>query len=159
MLIGVMSDTHGEFESTRGLLRLFESLGVELIIHCGDLGPASMTALFSAWPTHFVLGNCDNRLTLASAIAEAGQTFHERFGWLELEGKRIAFLHGHDGDRFRQAVYSGEWDLVCHGHTHEAQFGLVGRTLVLNPGAISRSSRPSGATVELPSMRVTTVTL
>ncbi len=154
-----MSDTHGEFESTRGLLRIFASLGVELIIHCGDLGGASMAPLFSACPTHFVLGNCDDRLTLGPAISQAGQTFHDRFGSLELEGKRIAFLHGHDGDRFHQAVFSGEWDLICHGHTHEANFAAVGRTLVLNPGAISRSSRPSGATVELPSMRVTTVTL
>ena len=154
MLIGIVSDTHGQVDLTRQAVRIFESLAVELVIHCGDVGPAALVQLFEPWPTHFVLGNCDDPYSLPAAIESAEQTCHDRFGSLELEGKKIAFLHGDDHVLLRTTVHDGCWDLVCYGHVHLAGASLVGQTLVLNPGALCRSDHPSVAVVRLPSLDV-----
>ena len=159
MLIGVVSDTHGHLGATRQAVQLLENFEVDLMIHCGDVGPAAIVGLFTRWPTHFVYGNMDDRHGLAEAIRAAGQTWHGRFGSLELEGKRIAFLHGDVSHHVSDAVASDRWDLVCHGHTHEAAQAMLGRTIVLNPGAVDRSERPSVAVVHLPSMQITPIAI
>jgi len=48
---------------------------------------------------------------------------------------------------------------VCHGHTHAFSSSREGSTLVLNPGAVSRTRSPSLAVVELPSLKVTEIPL
>lgn len=155
MKIGVVSDTHGHVAYTREAVRMLETLAVELVIHCGDIGTAEIVELFAAWPTHFVFGNVDNPPRLEAAIQAAGRTSHGRFGSLELVGRKIAFLHGHDTILLRETSCNGKWDLVCHGHTHVARKQQEGRTLILNPGALYRSERHSIAYVELPSLEAT----
>lgn len=159
MRIGVISDTHGDLHTTRLAVRILESLEASLVIHCGDVGGGEVVELLAAWPAHFVAGNVDRIAALEAAVNQAGQTFHGRFGSLELDGRRIAVLHGDDAGQLRQTVQSGQWDLVCHGHTHEVSLSRYGPTLVLNPGAVSRSERPALALVEVPSLIVTPVSL
>ena len=69
-----------------------------------------------------------------------------------LELPTIALLHGHEGKRFMQAIKSGDYDLVCYGHTHAAEFHHEGRTLVLNPGALYRANPHSVAIMDLATM-------
>jgi putative phosphoesterase len=160
MRIGVVSDTHGHVELTRPAVRMLESLAVERVLHCGDIGSAAVVELFAGWPTDFVFGNCDlEPAKLAKAIAAAGQTCHGEFGELTLAGKRIALLHSHDGKRFRRTLDSGEWDLVCYGHTHVATIDRYGPTLALNPGALYRANPHSIAVVDLPKLEATIVPL
>lgn len=160
MRLGVVSDTHGHVELTLPAIRMLESLDVECVLHCGDIGSAAVVSLFAAWPTHFVFGNCDgNRREIEEAIVAAGQTCHGDFGALELAGKRIALLHSHDGARFRQTLHSGQWDLVCYGHTHVAAIDRYGPTLALNPGALYRANPHSLAVIELPAVEATIVAL
>jgi putative phosphoesterase len=159
MLIGVISDTHGDIHATRAAVRVLESLDVGLVIHCGDIGSASIVQQFRPWPTHFVLGNVDDHNVLPEVIHGSGQTCHGRLGSLELEGKKITFLHGDDVRLLRRTIESGAWDLVCHGHTHRTEVATRGATIVLNPGALARTARPSLAAVRLPSLDVMPVTL
>jgi putative phosphoesterase len=160
MRIGVVSDTHGHVAHARAAIRMLESLDVERVLHCGDIGSVEVIALFAAWPTDFVFGNCDgNRRELEAAIVAAGQTCHGEFGELVLAGKRIALLHSHDSGRFREALHSGAWDLVCYGHTHVASIDRYGTTVALNPGALYRANPHSLAVVELPAVEATIVAL
>lgn len=160
MIIGVVSDTHGHKEFARAAVRMLESCQVEQVIHCGDIGSTSIVELFAAWPTHFVLGNVDSNVNeLQAAISRAGQTFHGRFGTLELSSRRIAFLHGDDMARLREAIACGQYDLVCYGHTHVALLERYGRTLALNPGALFRAQPHSLAVVSLEEMEVTHIDL
>lgn len=139
---------------------MLESLEVELVLHCGDIGGVEIVPLFAAWPTHFVLGNVDfNARELARVIGEAGQTNHGRFGQLELAGRRVAFLHGDDGRLLQETIRGGGWDLICHGHTHQAAQHRHGETLVLNPGALYRANPHSLAVVELPAVEAHVVNL
>ena len=160
MRLGIVSDSHGHVELTRPAVRMLKSLEVDRVIHCGDIGSAAVVEMFAPWPTDFVFGNCDaDRDVLQQAIAAAGQTCHGAFGQLQLEGKRIAILHSDDRRRFQQVLHSGEWDLVCYGHTHIASIDWYGSTLALNPGAIYRAQPHSIAVVELPAMQATIVPL
>ncbi|MCC6493198.1 MAG: YfcE family phosphodiesterase [Pirellulales bacterium] len=160
MRLGIVSDTHGHVDQTRRAIRMLESLAVERVLHCGDVGSAEVVALFAPWPTDFVFGNCDaNRRALAAAIEAAGKTCHYEFGDLAIGGKRIALLHSDDRRRFQETIESGQWDLVCYGHTHVAAIERRGPTLVLNPGALYRANPHSLAVVELPSLEATIVEL
>lgn len=160
MLLGVLSDTHGQVESTLQATRLLETFGVAAVIHCGDIGSTEIVRLFENWPTHFVLGNVDAEAPrLEAAIRAAGQAFHGLFGSLELGGRKIAFLHSHEAGRLRTTIDSGEWDLICYGHTHVAETHRQGRTLVLNPGAIHRARPHSLAIVDLDALEATSVAL
>jgi uncharacterized protein len=60
MRIGVVSDSHGHVEFVRPAVRMLESLEVECVLHCGDIGTPAVVGLFAPWPTHFVFGNCDS---------------------------------------------------------------------------------------------------
>ncbi len=160
MRLGIVSDSHGHVELTRPAIRMLDSLDVERVLHCGDIGSAEVVEMFAQWPTDFVFGNCDyNHADLGSAIEAAGQTCHGVFGSLEIAGRRIALLHSDDRRQFDEVCTNGEWDLVCYGHTHRAKLEHCGETLVLNPGAIYRANPHSIAIVELPELTATIVNL
>lgn len=161
MLLGVVSDTHGQVAYCRQAIEMLQSLEPDVVLHCGDIGSTEIVGMFSHWPTHFVFGNVDDdQAGLRSFIEEAGQTCHGVFAHLLLAGRRIAMLHGDDTLRLAQEIRGGQWDLVCHGHTHVARNETAGNTLVLNPGALYRARPHSLAVVELnPAVRATIVTL
>ena len=160
MRLGIISDTHGHVDLTRPAVRMLESLQVNTVLHCGDIGSMAVVNLFAQWPTHFVFGNCDENLDrFAAAIRAAGQTCHGLFGDLEIEGVRIALLHSHERRRFREAIDSGDYRLICYGHTHVAAIDPRGDTLVLNPGAIYRADPHSIAIVDLPAIEATIIEL
>jgi len=154
MRIGILSDTHNELLATQAAVRVFESLEVELVIHCGDIGSADIISLFRRCPLHLVFGNMDQPESLRGAIDGNGHTCYERFGHLNLAGCSVAFLHGDDRTLLNQTIQSGQWDVVCHGHTHVAKTFSLGPTLVVNPGAIHRTASPSVAVIDLPSREV-----
>jgi uncharacterized protein len=158
MKIGILSDSHGEVGAVQRAVHILQDLGVSLAIHCGDIG-SGVIPLLKGLRTHFVHGNMDDVERLRRIVTDPAHTFHEQVGSLEIEGRRIAFLHGDDIQLLRHTIHSGHWDLVCHGHTHVFSHGFEGQTLVLNPGALSRTSRPSLAIVEMPSLEVTEIPL
>lgn len=160
MRIGVVSDTHGHVANTLAAVRMLESLEVEAVLHGGDIGARDIPRLFSKWPAHFVFGNCDSDVDeLRTAIEQAGLACYGLFGNLELGGRRIALLHSHDAKLFRRVCTSGDYDLVCYGHTHEADQRRNGKTLILNPGALFRATPHSIAVVDLATMEAMIVPL
>jgi uncharacterized protein len=160
MRIGVISDTHGHVQNAQAAVRMLQSLEVAAVLHAGDIGSAAIPPLLAAWPTHFVFGNCDpDEGLLRASIEQAGLTCHGRFGDLVLAGRRLALIHSDDARLFRQVCTSGDYDLVCYGHTHSAEQHHEGKTLVLNPGALYRANPHSIAIVELGPLEATIVPL
>jgi len=160
MRVGVISDTHGHVELARPAVRMFQSLNVERVLHCGDIGSEDVVELFASWPTDFVFGNCDtDHRRLRTAIEKAGQTCHGEFGDLTLEGVRIALIHSHERRLFVASVGSGRYEVVCYGHTHVASIERRGDTLLVNPGAIYRARPHSVAVLDLPQKTATIVEL
>lgn len=160
MLLGVVSDTHGHVPYTQAAIRMLLSLEVDAVLHCGDIGSVEIPPLFAPWPTHFVFGNVDHEADdLEAVIRQHKLTCHRRFADLILDGRRIAVIHSDDFRRFRDTITSGEYDLVCYGHSHLAEQHHEGQTLVLNPGALYRANPHSIAVVDLKTMQATIVNL
>jgi uncharacterized protein len=160
MRVGIISDTHGQVDFTRPAVRMFESLEVDRILHCGDIGSAEVVELFCRWPTDFVFGNCDvDQRVLRSVIERAGLVCHGEFADLEIEGVRIGLLHSHDRRLFSASIGSGRYGTICYGHSHVAAVEQRGETLLVNPGAIYRASPHSVAVLELPENKATIIEL
>lgn len=97
MKIGVLSDSHGNAAAVQQALRILNSMQVGLIIHCGDIG-SNVVPAFAGLPTHFVPGNVDDVEQLREIIVDPAHTLHEQVGTLEIDGCRVAFLHGDNAE-------------------------------------------------------------
>lgn len=160
MRVGIISDTHGQVDFTRPAVRMLESLDVERLLHCGDIGSPEVVELLAPWPTDYVFGNCDvEQRLLRTAIERAGHVCHGEFADLTIEGVRIALLHSHDRRLFAASIGSGRYDTICYGHTHVAAIEKRGETLLVNPGAVYRANPHSIAVLELPENSATIVNL
>jgi uncharacterized protein len=154
MKIGVLSDSHGRVDTVAAALAEFGARGVELVLHCGDIDDAETVRAFAGWAAHFVFGNCDwDKESLRAAIQEVGATLHEHWGQLELEGVKLAFLHGDDKALMREVENSGAFDYLLYGHTHQAEEHRTGPTRVINPGALHRARPKTFLALDLASGR------
>jgi predicted phosphodiesterase len=68
-------------------------------------------------------------------------------GEITIDGKRIAFTHGHLYECVKQALASGV-DYLLFGHTLEVRDERIGRTRVINPGALHRAARYTAALLD-----------
>ncbi len=76
-----------------------------------------------------------------------------------MKGRRFALIHSDDPRKFREMIGSGAYELVCYGHTHVAKIEQIGRTIVLNPGALYRANPHSVAVVDLDTMHTEIINL
>lgn len=160
MRIGIVSDTHGNRLMVNLALAELRQRGITTVLHCGDIDDAETVALFRGFTMHFVFGNCDlDKEELRAAMADIGATLHDHFGSLELEGVKLAFLHGDDSRMLRDVERSGHYDFLFHGHTHQAEEHRSGPTRVINPGALHRARPKTFVVLDLNSREVEPVTV
>ncbi len=158
MKIGVLSDTHGQVETTAEAIRLLTEQGAEALLHCGDIETPDVVRLFKGIESHFVFGNWDGRVSsLLDAMAEVGATHHNDHGRLTLAGKEIAWVHSHRRGQLRELEHSGLFDYLFYGHSHVAESHRTGRTLVANPGALFRAQPRTCLLVDLESGELRTI--
>src|SRR5688572_4287346 len=116
MRIGILSDTHSRYETVEKALRLLQDRKVNFVIHCGDIEDAETVWLFQGFTAHFVFGNCDTeRHSIRQAVHGIGETLHDGYGVLELEGVKIAFTHGDDTGLLRDLEQSEAFDFIFYG--------------------------------------------
>ncbi|MEX1038983.1 MAG: metallophosphoesterase family protein [Pirellulaceae bacterium] len=150
MWIGVVSDTHGNEKSTTEAVHMLRQFPIERVLHCGDIGSTKVVELLSEWPTDYVLGNVDdNPEVLAESIADHGGVLHGEVARLQITGQSIGVAHGHQRDVLQRLIDSGEFRLVCTGHTHRREVRIEESTWILNPGALHRARPHSLAVVDL----------
>ena len=151
--LGLLSDTHGRAEIARDAVELLVRQGAEMLLHLGDIGSlAVIDALVAVGQidgrqvqSHLVFGNCDWQTEALTKYARAlGVMVHEPAGELTIDGKRIVFTHGHIQAVLDHAIESGA-DYLLHGHTHVQADDVIGKTRVINPGALFRASRHTAA--------------
>ncbi len=142
MLLGILSDTHDEYEWMKLAIKALEDRGAKVVVHCGDLCSARMLELFTVRPNEtvaaFIFGNADDDLAAMEQRAKAlGVTCLEDQGRVfEMAGKRFAVMHGDPGDPddLDDLAASQQYDYVLCGHTHEWRDERVGRCRIINPG-------------------------
>ena len=140
MIIGLLSDTHDRVDAMAAGVRLLREAGAEHYLHCGDVGSELVLDHLAGLPAAFVFGNTDwDRMDLQRYAERLGIACYGNFGELELDGKRFALLHGDDA-RLRQRLLAEQrFDYLLQGHTHVAADQRVGRTRIINPGALHRA--------------------
>ena len=166
MLIGIISDVHGDLAA---LDRALELMGpVHEVLCAGDL---VMSYRFSndavrrlqEIGARVVLGNHDLDVLgpQGSRVRESPRTDPELLAWLsqqpthldvQIDGRRLVMFHATPGTSFeyvyRQSASIREWDAlgadyVIYGHTHYPLELRLARTLVINPGSTGQPRDPS----------------
>jgi putative phosphoesterase len=162
MKIGILSDTHGNLSATESAAQLFAEAGVGAVLHCGDIGGNEILIELAAILHPFeisvyaVLGNVDGSSRDWKFIPTImGVQRMERFGEVELDGKRIALLHSDDRLRFQKAVFSGQYDFVFTGHSHALHDHTIGNTRCINPGTAGMGSPNTCVILDLSSGELT----
>ncbi|HEY7308530.1 MAG TPA: metallophosphoesterase family protein [Gemmataceae bacterium] len=160
MRIGIVSDTHGNRLMVNLALAELRQRGIATVLHCGDIDDVETVALFRGFTMHFVFGNCDlDKEELRAAMIDIGATLHDHFGSVELEGVKLAFLHGDDQRMLRDVERSGYYDFLFYGHTHQAEEHRSGPTRIINPGALHRARPKTFVVLDLNSREVESVTV
>jgi uncharacterized protein len=149
--IGIVSDSHDRADPLAAAVRAAAERGAQAMIHCGDLiGTQTLRdALAVGLPLHLIHGNnIGDQVSLARWVRERnGQLqYHGPDARLELAGKKIFAVH-YPEYGYAMAC-TGDWDLVCCGHSHQAEVRRVanvkgGETWLVNPGTVAGLSAPA----------------
>ena len=129
-----MSDSHDHLEAIRAAVEVFNQAKVELVVHAGDLIAPFTSKEFDKLqaPLEAIFGNNDGeRRGLMVAYAELCAL--EDFKELDVDGRKIAVIHGTTEALVDALTESQKYDLVIRGHTHQMEV-VEGRTMVINPG-------------------------
>lgn len=151
----MLSDTHDRADATLLAVRILQSGGAQYLIHCGDVGSEQILDHLGGVPSAFVFGNNDwDRNALQRYAEQLEVRCLGDAGELELGGKSFFVCHGDDLRALRRALDEQQYDYVLHGHTHTKRDERVGRTRVVNPGALYRARAKSVAVLDTDSDRL-----
>ena len=151
MKIGIVSDSHDRADALARAVLEAKAQGAVQVIPCGDLiGTQTVrAALAVGLPMHVIHGtNLGDPISLARLARESGDQlrYHGADARLELGGQRIFVVH-YPEYGYAMAC-TGEWDLVCCGHSHQAGIEQIpnvksGKTWLVNPGTVAGLAAPA----------------
>jgi len=168
MKICIVSDSHDRADALAKAVHEARAKGAEAVIHCGDLIGAQTIkpALAAGLPVHAIHGNNigdPQAMHNQSRMSGGRLQYYGPDAKLELGGRRIFVVHyDHYGYAF---ACTGEWDLVCCGHSHQAEARQVanakgGTSWLVNPGTVAGLAAPATWVLgDLAAMRFETHTL
>lgn len=150
MKICIVSDSHDRGPLLAAAVAEAKALGAEAVIHCGDIiGVNTLKASVKlGLPVHAVHGNNLGDPVAVAQMAcksDGGLHYHGQDAGLDLGGRRIFVTHyPHYGHAM---ACTGDWDLVCCGHTHKPETSQVahvkgGTTWLVNPGTVAGLGAP-----------------
>lgn len=151
MKIGIVSDSHDNIPLLCAAVADAKQRGAKAILHCGDIvAPSTLQKLQTyELPVHAIHGNNTGDLYTLSKISHAPDSIIHYYGQdatFTLENKRIFLVHY---PHYAQAMaVTGDYDLVCCGHTHCVSFerltNIKGtQTVVCNPGSVGGIGAPA----------------
>ena len=156
VIVGLLSDTHDRAQATMAAVQLLVRGGAQFLIHCGDVGSEPILDHLAGVPAAFVFGNNDwDRRGLQRYAEQLDLRCLGDAGELELGGESFYVLHGDDGRAMRRALDEQRYDYLLHGHTHVKRDERVGRTRIINPGALHRAREKTVALLDTETDRLT----
>ncbi len=139
MKVAIFSDSHDNEYNIDIFVKWVCNVGVDKIICCGDISRVeTLDCIVKQYSkeVHFVTGNADEDddfMEIAKSIS--GVSYYKRFGELDIEGIRIAFVH-YPGEA-KKLAKTGKYDYVFYGHTHVPWKDKVDNCYVVNPGTLA----------------------
>ena len=151
MKVCIVSDSHDHRPLLAAAVRAAKQAGAEAVLHCGDVvAPSTLSVITPlGLPVHVIHGNNVGDMFMMARIAsKPGNriTFYGQDAGIELGGRRIFLVHY---PHYAKAMATtGDWDLVCCGHDHEAKIETVhnvtgGSTWLVNPGTVGGVAAPA----------------
>jgi len=151
MKVCIVSDSHDHRPLLESAVRAAKAAGAEAVLHCGDVVAPSTLSVLKPFglPVHVIHGNNTGDLYMMARIANkpgTQVTFYGQDAGIKLAGRRIFLVHY---PHYANAMATtGDWDLVCCGHDHEAKTEAVtnikgGTTWVVNPGTVGGVAAPA----------------
>lgn len=151
MKICIVSDSHDRADALASAVRDAAAQGAAAVIHCGDLIGAHTLrpAMALGLPLHLIHGNNLGDPVALHNLSRASDSliqYHGADARVELGGRRIFVVHYHEYG-YAMAC-TGDWDLVCCGHSHAAGVEHVanvkgGKTWLVNPGTVAGLAAPA----------------
>lgn len=153
--VGIVADTYDNREGLRQLLDRFLVGGAQWLIHCGGLGASDMIDLLKPWQVFIVAGEKErNREAIEKALQKTRlQATLPATLITTIEGFRVGVCRGDDMSIVNRWAKSGEFDFIFYGYALRRSDSAIGRTRVINPGALSgpRYQARSGCLIDLTS--------
>jgi len=149
--ICIVSDSHDRADALARAVRDGAAEGAQVVIHCGDvIGTQTLRpALAVGLPMHVIHGNnLGDPVSLSRWARDSnGQLqYHGADARLELAGRRVFVVH-YPEYGYAMAC-TGDWDVVCCGHSHVAGVEQVRNvkgdaTWLVNPGTVAALAAPA----------------
>lgn len=139
MIVGIMADTHDRLPMLDKAVKRLNEEGVELVLHAGDYIAPFVISHFKPLKADLigVFGNNDgDKELLKKRFADMGADIRGNFAEIVIDELKIAMLHGHEAGLLRSLIGVDGYDVVVHGHIHEARAYREEGTLVINPGEV-----------------------
>ncbi|MFA6486317.1 MAG: YfcE family phosphodiesterase [Candidatus Magasanikbacteria bacterium] len=139
MKILIISDSHDNVPNLEKVLKWAQTNDIGALIHAGDLSAPSvliktLSPRFNK-EIYLINGNVTDKELLAKASKDlANVKYLGDEGEVQLGGKKIYVTHF--PQRAQVIASAGVYDLVIHGHTHQAGVAPVGDKQILNPGTL-----------------------
>ena len=151
MRICILSDSHDRGPMMAAAVAAAAAEGAEAVIHCGDIigGNTLRASLKLGLPIHAVHGNnLGDPVSIARIAHNSDEQLHYygQDATLTLGGRRIFLTHyPHIGHGM---ACTGDYDLVCCGHSHVAELkrqpNILGTsTWLINPGTVAGLGAPT----------------
>ena len=138
-MIGIISDTHENESAIKRAVSIFKQKNVEFVVHCGDIISPPMLEHFKGLNMKFVFGNNDGERSGLNGKAKEF-SFEEITDEKEFryKGKKFYVYHGTNKEKLDSAIKRNKYNYVLTGHTHIKRDERIGKTRVINPGALFR---------------------
>jgi putative phosphoesterase len=140
MLIGSISDTHDNLPQIEKAVKYLNTAKVRLVLHAGDYCSPFTITKFTVLNCNLigVFGNNDgDHELLKKRFSETTNcTVHDRFTQVNIDGYKIALLHGDQEELLNALINSEYFNAIIHGHSHNKNIENHGKTLAINPGEV-----------------------
>lgn len=151
MKICIVSDSHDRADALAQAVREAKEQGVAAVVHCGDvIGAQTLKpAIALGLPLHVIHGNNLGDAMMLHKLSRGSDGllhYHGPDARLELGGRKVFLVHYPDYG-YAMAC-TGDWDLVCCGHSHQAEVRRVtgvngNETWLVNPGTVAGLAAPA----------------
>jgi len=135
-----MADTHDNLPMVDKAIRRMNDENVELVLHAGDYVSPFVIPKFKELRSKLigVFGNNDGDHELLKLRFSENERLELRgtFAELTVDNLKIALLHGSDKELLKSLINGESFDVVVHGHTHNAEVYRKSETLIVNPGEV-----------------------
>lgn len=149
MKVCILSDSHDHIPLLEAAVAQAKAEGAEAVLHCGDVVAPSTLQCLNKYdlPVHVIHGNNTGDLFSLGRMANREGSnihYHGMDAGVELGGRKIFLVHYPHYARAMAAT--GDWDLVCCGHSHKPRIEELdnikgGKTPLVNPGTIGGVGR------------------